>query len=470
MIQNKLRKLLPRNAFARSVGVVAGGTAGAQILTVVAAPLLTRLYNPETFGILAVFLSLLTVISLVATLRYELAIPLPEQDEDAANLVALSLLLVGIGTLIVGGVVLLTRHPVSELLGVPELAEYLWLLPLGILVIGAYNTLKHWSLRVKRFKAIASTKLWQALASLALQLGLFKTGGFGLIFGHVTGQGIGTTRLARPNFSAVSRSRIWQAAVRYQRFVKYSLPGGFFRVAGLEIPPLILAGVFSPAAAGLYALTNRVLSLPASFVGGAVSQVFFADASEAYREGTLGKLVKQVHLKMAHVGFPLMLVLILLGPDLFDFAFGADWRQSGEFAKWMAPWLYLVFVSSPLTVITAVMERQKQGFMFHLVLLILRVASLLTGVWLGDLMLTIILLSLVNALWRLVFLIWLCKISGVSVLAYVTDTLSAGAVAILCTIPVFLAVLFANNLWPYALVLTGLLVSYRYWLLLKEAY
>ena len=53
-VKTHLRRLLPKNAFARGVSVLVGGTAGAQLLTILAAPLLTRLYGPEDFGLVAV--------------------------------------------------------------------------------------------------------------------------------------------------------------------------------------------------------------------------------------------------------------------------------------------------------------------------------------------------------------------------------------------------------------------------------
>jgi len=52
--KSTLRRLLPKNAFAHGVSVLVGGTAGAQALTALAAPLLTRLDSPEDFGLLAV--------------------------------------------------------------------------------------------------------------------------------------------------------------------------------------------------------------------------------------------------------------------------------------------------------------------------------------------------------------------------------------------------------------------------------
>lgn len=469
-IKALILNVLPKNAFARGVSVLVGGTAGAQIILVLAAPLLTRIYSPEDYGLLAVFAGLLAVISLLSTLRYEVAIPLPEDNNEAANLVALSLMLVGVVSLLTAGLVFFLGQPVAELLGVPKLADYLWLLPIGLLISGAYNVFTHWSVRTKRFATIAGTKLNQALATLTIQIAAFKLGSLALVLGQVVGQGIGTFSLARPAVRQCSWRQIWLVALRYQRFPKYSTPAGLSRVAGVELPPLVLAAVFSPAAAGLYALTHRVLNLPASLIGGAVSQVFFSNAADAYREGSLGQLVRQVHAKMARVGLPPMLLLILLGPDLFGFVFGENWRQAGEFARWMAPWLYLVFVSSPLTTITAVMERQKEGLLFHLVLLGLRIIAICTGVWIGDLTSTVILLAVVNALWRLVFLLWLSRISGTTVNSIVLDTATAAGLALLCVAPVFLVLGFAISLWPYALVFSMILIIGLYWQLMKDFY
>ena len=80
-----LRRLLPKNAFARGISLLVGGTAGAQLLTILAAPALTRQYGPEDFGLLAVYASLLALIGVISSLRYELAIPLPVGDAEAAS-------------------------------------------------------------------------------------------------------------------------------------------------------------------------------------------------------------------------------------------------------------------------------------------------------------------------------------------------------------------------------------------------
>ncbi len=473
-----LRSLLPKNAFARGVSVLVGGTAGAQVLTVLAAPLLTRLYSPEDFGLLAVYGSLLAMIGVISSLRYELAIPLPEDDAESANVAALCLILVGVSTLLSGLLVLQLGQPIAAALGVPQLEAYLWLLPVGVLLGGAYTVFNYWSIRTKRFTTIAGTRLRQALATIVIQLAAFKLGGIALLFAGVVGQSVGTTSLGRPalanpGFSQVSWRGILRAAGRYRRFPIFSTWEGLSNTAGMQLPPLLFAALFSPAAAGLYSLAHRILTLPMSLVGGAIGQVFFANAAEAHRAGQLGPLVAQLHGKLAHIGLPPTLILILLGPDLFAFVFGAQWRQAGEFARWMAPWLYLVFVSSPLSTIFAVMDRQKQGLVFQIILLVSRLTAIGVGAWIGDLSITVMLFAGASALCWLGFLFWVAHVAGNPARSMWQPSLAAFGFALLATLPILVGIGvpdFSPVAWIVALSITAALIAARYWQMLRKAY
>lgn len=473
-----LRRLLPKKPFARGVSVLVGGTAGAQLLTLLSAPFLTRLYTPKDFGLLAVYGSLLALIGVISSLRYELAIPLPEDDAEAANVAALSLVLVGLSTLLTGGMVLMIGPAIADALGVPALAGYLWLLPVGVLLGGAYTVFNYWSVRTKRFTIIAGTRVRQALATIAIQLTAFNLGGIALLFAQVAGQSIGTTVLGRPalasaGFRQVTWRGIAKAAGRYRRFPIFSTWEGFANTAGLQLPPMLFAALFSPAAAGLYTLTLRVLTQPMSLIGSAIGQVFFANAAEAHRAGQLGPLVAQLHAKLAHIGLPPALILILLGPDLFGFVFGEQWRQSGEFARWMAPWLYLVFVSSPLGTLFAVTENQKQGLAFQVILLVSRVVAISIGAWYGDLTVAILLFAGASAFCWLGFLFWIARIVGNSVRTMWQPTLAAFGFALIAASPILIGLSLPNFTplaWVIALTLTAMLITIRYLYLLREAY
>lgn len=421
---------------------------------------------------------MLALLTVVCSLRYELAIPLPQDDIEAANVVILCLLLVVVCAFLSGLLVAFLATPVTSYLGVPVLASYLWLLPVGVIVAGGYTVLNYWAVRTKQYGTVARTRISQAVAMLVIQLTAYKLGGLALLLGQVAGQGTGTVSLAQaacgaPAFRQVTWVGIRHAAARYKHFPLFSTWEGLSNSAGVQLPPLLFAAFFSPAAAGLYSLANRVLSLPMTLVGNAIGQVFFANAAQAHRDGKLGPLVAQLHAKLAHIGLPPALLLMLLGPDLFGLVFGQTWRQAGEFARWMAPWLYLVFVSSPLSTLFAVTETLKQGLAFQIILLLSRVGAIGVGAWHGDLMLTVMLFTGVSALCWLGFLFWVARIAGNTPGTMIMPTLSAGALAVLCAAPVFVAKASDSGdayLWLYALAISLMLIAARYWQLLRKAY
>ncbi|PMR75017.1 lipopolysaccharide biosynthesis protein [Billgrantia endophytica] len=471
------RRLLPTHAFARGVSVLVGGTAGAQLLTVLAAPLLTRLYTPLDFGLLAVYGALLALFTVVASGRYQLAIPLPESDREAAEVVVLSLVVVVVTTLASGLMVGLGREQLASLLGVPALAPWLWLLPVGVAMAGGYQAVSHWAVRTRAFPAIAATRIKQSVSLLAIQFIASPLGGGGLILGQAVGQGMGTIALARSAMRAVVGHRVRPAGIlaaarRYRDFPLFSTWSGLFNTVGKQLPPLLFAALFSPAAAGLYALAHRVLAMPMALIGEAVGKVFFSSAAKAHREGRLGPLVARVHGILAQIAMPPAVVLILAGPELFALAFGETWRPAGEFARWMAPWLYMVFITSPLSHLFSVMERQVQGMAFQALLLIARIGAIAIGAALDDLLLTVALFSVTSAACWVGFLVWIMTLTRNPVAALVTPTVVSLAWSLLSLLPLAVAVLLEPVWLPWlpAFAFSGVLVAVRYLLLFRKVY
>lgn len=478
-LKGRAQRLLPKSAFARGVGVLVGGTAGAQLLMVLASPLLTRLYSPEDFGLLAIYAGLLALFGVVSSLRYELAIPLPETNTEAANVLVLSVLVVLVMTGISALMVVIAGEHVAHSLNVPELAKYFWLLPVGVLLSGIYKAFNYWAVRTKCFGDIAKTRISQTLATLAVQLIGHKLGAIALLCGQAGGQGVGSIRLAR---SAIMRREVkswswpgvWAAAKRYREFPLFSTWGGLFNTAGTQLPPLMFAAFFSASAAGLYALAHRVLAMPMSVLGEAIGKVFFSNAAEAYREGRLAPLVEKVHGMLSGIAMPATLLLVIAAPEMFALVFGDSWREAGEFARYMAPWLYIVFVTSPLSTLFSVMERQRLGMAFQAGLLFVRLVAILVGAyWLRALLPTVMLFSLVSALFWVGFLMWVCRVSGNEWSAIVRPTMGAFLKATICLLPLGIAIYSTpeSSVWLcLALTASGLMVLVYYILLIRKAY
>ena len=475
-MKEQIKKFLPKNPFARSVSVLAGGTAAGQGIIVLASPLLTRLYSPEDFGLLAVYASLLGILGVVASLRYQLAIPLPDKEEEAALVVVLSLLVVLGMSFLTALAVLIFGQYIAEVTNTPTLARYMWLLPLGLLLLGIYQVFYYWAIRTREFTAIARTKLTQSVSMVAVQLGGYALGPLALLLGQVFGKAAGTTSLGMlairnqwSLFRSVSLQDVFHAAKRYRRFPIFSTWGGVFNAAGAQLPPLLFAAMFSTSAAGIFMLTHRVLAMPMQLIGRAIADVFFSRAAEARREGNLAPLVANIHEKLAHIAMPLALILILIGPDLFTIVFGSDWRQAGEFARWLSIFLYFQFITSPLSQLVSVLEKQVQGTVFQTALMAAQLTGILIGVIYNNLILSVALFSIGSAVCYLGFLIWIVSTTknGLSVIWWPSIKSLKWSIIIVSPILVFFVIDGGIVLWTISLCFCIILLISRYWFLLR---
>ena len=390
-----------KHGFARSVLTLASGTAVAQLLLVLAVPLLARLYTPADYGVLAVYSSTIAVLAVLASLRYETAIPLPEDESAAGSLLVLTLGIVAVlGTLVFLLVWLLGDAFVSAV-NVPALGPYLWLIPVGFLAAGAYQALSSWAIRHREFRRVARTKLSQGGGQVVAQigLGLGGAGALGLLVGDVIGRvaGVGGLALAawrtRPA-ERPTRASVRAVAARYRRFPLLTTWSGLFNVGSLQLPSIVFSAAFGAAAAGLYAISFKMLVLPTMLVAQAVAQVFLSRAARLAAEPEqLRRLTERTAIGLFAGGLPAFLAVGLAGPQLFAFALGGQWEEAGRYAQVLAPWFALWLVSNPLSGLLSVREWQGSALAFSAFELVLRLGALLIGAARGSPMLAVALLS-----------------------------------------------------------------------------
>lgn len=390
----RLSKTLRNSAFARSVAVLAGGTVLGQGLMLLASPLLTRLYTPSGFGSLAAYTSIFSILVVLASLRYELAIPLPEDDETASNLLALSLIIVSSTSFLVGLAVWLLRDHIARWTNAPALESYLWLLPLSFLGIGVYQALGYWAVRKRAFSRIAQTRLSQSIGMVLTQVGLGLLGldPMGLLLGDVAGRLGGSGTLAtltwrrdRELLKRVSMPGLRRAASRYRRFPLLSSGSGLLNSAGLQLPVLLFAAFYSPQVAGWFALGQRAIGTPMAMVGQAVAQVYLGEASRLAQENpqALHGLFLRTARKLLLVGGIPIAIFALSGPWLFTFVFGESWYEAGTYVQLLTVMFVMQFVIVPLSPTLNVLERQDLQLVWDAGRLVLVVGGLVLAHALG---------------------------------------------------------------------------------------
>ena len=371
------------------------GTGLAQVITLLAAPILTRLYAPEAFGVAALFASITGILGVLACMRYELAIVLPDNDREAANLLAVSLVMT---VLMAGLTIPVIGYGSDQILAwvnMPELAPYLWLIPLAVLAHGVFTALNYWNTRTKHFTRLSIARVTSQVAGTGTSLGLGLAGyvsGGSLIAASLGGQAVATTVLGgqiwRDNGrfirSSITWREMWAGVKRHRKFPLYSSWGALINTASWQIPILMLGSFFSPAVVGFYSLGFRLIQMPLSLIGGAVSQVFFQRGAEAHNSGDLGRLVEGLFNRMLIIGLLPSMILMVIGADLFAFVFGAEWREAGVFTQILAPWALVWFLSSPLSTVYAIQERQKKELVIHGSIFVTRISAIAGGGFLGS--------------------------------------------------------------------------------------
>jgi O-antigen/teichoic acid export membrane protein len=365
----RLRAAMPRGGFVRGALAIASATGAAQLISILSAPIVTRLYTPSDYGAYAVAGSLLTVLIAVACVRYDLAIPLPKSDSAAANVLALCLVAVVAVTLVSLPILWLVGPRILDTIGAAVLSPYVFLISIGVLSGGIVAAFTGWMIRTKSYSEIAANRLTQSGTLVAAQIGfgLLGLGAAGLLIGTVAGNIAGTGRLVRAawrrsatSFRSVSRQEVVSTAKRYRRFPIYSAPSAFLNNVGLEAPLLLIVAIYGTGVGGQFALAQRVVALPVFVLAAAVGQVYFAEAARLQNEDptALRRLFWRTTRSLALTAIGPFLLAALLAPLLFGLLFGQAWSEAGLYVAILAPMYFLQFVATPTGGTLDVLERQ----------------------------------------------------------------------------------------------------------------
>lgn len=428
-LRNFLNRLLPKGSAMRHVSILAGGTTIAQGLNVAIMPVLSRIYSPSDFGVMAVFVSVTAILTELSGFRYHLAIPLPKHERYAKAVVVLSFFLQAVFVVVISLILLILGKPLLEMVSMDTLVPYRFLIPIGVAGMGAYIALTQWAIREKLFQTIARTKVTQSISGAVamVSLGFLGFRPLGLLIGKIIGQAGGITTLARSIFKKKGLPKppladIKRVALRYRKFPMYETWSGMLNTVGRQIMPILLVALYDPQVAGLFAMAQNLLHIPAVFVGQAIGQVFLQRASVARYEGNLKELSLKTYTLLLRLGFFPILLISFFAPPVFSFVLGPKWLEAGSFAQILGPWIGFIFASSPIGLILTIQNRQGTGLIFEGLLLVTRVVSIWLGSLWGGPFLAITLFVIFSLVILIPKMIYSLKIAGNSVKVIIIET------------------------------------------------
>ncbi len=377
-----------KSEYIRNIAKLTAGNTFATVISFSISPLLTRLYSKESFGLLALYISIATVLSVVSTGRFEHAVVIAEKQKfaDAAVLLCLSILV--ITTIVVALPIFLFREMVEEAFNF-SIGYWLHLIPLAVFLLGFYRLVNSMLVRRKAFTVIARTKVVQnsVQETVNVVLALFSKLLGGLIVGYMLGF-ISTLILQLrnlkndfANLQRVSIADMRDVALRYKKLPLYDIPSAFVSTLSAQLPVLFLSGFYTKDITGAYSITQKSLGAPIQLLGSSVLQVFKQRANNDYLAKGNCRTAYRETFKTLFLSalFPIVL-LLLFGPWLFGFVFGDEWRVSGVYAQILGGMFFLKLIVSPLSYVFYIAEKQKENLLLQLSVLILGGG----GLYLGD--------------------------------------------------------------------------------------
>lgn len=384
--------LEPSMSFVRKTLLLVGGIGGAQAVTLLAAPVLSRIYTPGDFGTFGIFVAIVSIGSVLVTGRYDLALVISRSSSERHGLVALMLAMASAAFLlfITGWTVLVVTGGLSTLVG-PVVGSWGVLLSVALVFQALQFTGRALALKEQSFGTISTTKIGGASIQAAVQIlvGLaFSGAAIGLPLG-MTGSLVfigawfawAATRDEWVDFGRYRpmRSRMVAAARRYDEFPKFMTWSALANSAAPQTVVLMMGALVSPAVAGQIFLAQRALKAPLALLARAIQDINFQEMSEVTRGRLLGIYRRRVA-KLLLVGALPFGLLMAAAPAVFEVVFGSVWREAGIYTRILVPGLYLQFVFTPFCPLFTVLRRQG----LYLAWSYFRLVSVVLMIWVGH--------------------------------------------------------------------------------------
>lgn len=410
---------MARSDFSKHLLILISGTTIAQLISIGISPILSRIYSLEEFGMFASFSALVGLVSLLVGARYEGAILLPKKDDDAANLLVLALFF----NFVISAFFLVVVYIYSFFTtGNHQIRflEWYYLAPVFTMFTGFAQSINNWFNRRKNYTKIVQYRVFNSTlnSGASLTFAPLELNGLilSLILSAVFSISIFFNKLNKDFHvfkSLVSVGRMKELAIEYKRF---PLTNSIQALSdALQIYGIVyfIDYFFGKVILGVYSFSMRVLQVPMNFIGGALSQVFYQQASDTYNVGgDLQLLIRSTIKKSVVIAIPILLILLFLGPQIFAFVFGENFYEAGVYAQILAPWILLDFVRAPISQIPIIIGYQNKLLFISMVNNLIIICTMLyAGIFIKDIKTGLFILSVFQSTYILLIIAWFYRIS-----------------------------------------------------------
>ncbi|SES62873.1 lipopolysaccharide biosynthesis protein [Thalassotalea agarivorans] len=383
------------------------GVGFAQAIPVLISPILTRIYLDVELGELGRYLAIVGILSIALNFKFDAAIVLSKSKTIAKIGLQFNLLLIIINSSIatlLGGVLIFFNV-------IDVLVYDLLLVIISSLLLSLFNSYLFFNNFTEEYIKSSIFKVSQNAAIAILQVGLSTTGK-GLLLGDSLGRLVNTSAaLSRCIFPIkLTPKRIGYFFKKNIRFLYFSFPHALLGSISSNFLTILLF-YYSPKAAGLFFLANKLVMLPSTLVSKTIAQLYYKQVSTHKFARTRNvNLIRNTSYKMLFLWGGFILFVVLLGKETFELIFGLGWGKAAETCLLIAPMAFATFFSGTLGFIPNVYDAQKQSFVLEIISTLFRYSIFLVLVNVHDIDSAILGYSIAVSIFAVIKFFWCLKL------------------------------------------------------------
>ena len=421
-LQFSISKNNTLNFFMKNFILLFSGNASAQAVIILSSPILTRLYNPESFGLLELIISLFTVFSVFSNWKFDNAIVVQKGEKETDKVfllcffinIMMFLLTLGISWLLKYNDVYFFSHILGDWWWTPSFLAWL---------AGWQQAAQMYFIREKKYKIISFIVFLQAIGVVSLQIGLGSLenyNAFSLVLGYIINNIIVCLIFTCLFFKHKEKvffsqfNSLYSKFLECRNFILYTVPTSLLGAVSQRSLFVMIGGFFTESDVGYAGLAMRVMYFPLTLITRSMSQLFFGIFSEKKGEPDFPQQINKI-LRLKIIIIPMIIPLIFNSPQLFVFCFGKNWLDAGYYAMLLSPATFTLFLTAWLDRTHDVVSQQKKALCLELCYDVLLIIGMISVTYLFNSPFYLVaFFGIFTALYNILWLILTVKLIGIS--------------------------------------------------------
>lgn len=341
------------------------GNVIAQLIPILTAPIITRLFSPSVFGEFGNFMAVTSILGSIICLKYNDAIVLVRYRREVRNLVYATF-----SISIIISIIILIVVSINYLLLNKAKTNVYYFLPVLLIIRSVILISEGINLRDKRFDLLSKALVISAFVNRGIVISLALLGFLGLktfIIGLFAGEffrsfflRVKTRFPFRLSNYRLFNKEYFRNLSEYRKFPRLSAPAALINTLNEALPLWLISANFGLEYAGNFVLVRTLLSRPLNVISTAISQPLYQRFAELDKDKSeVRGLLMKLLLPVSIVSIVLFGGILVFSKYALVIVFGEMWQSSKTIVEIMVLFYLVKFIINSFGSFNTVFGAQK---------------------------------------------------------------------------------------------------------------